>query len=314
TGKKMLAEAIHSYSPNHNEPFFCLNCALTSSADLEKELFGINDGTEVKEGLIEADNKGSLLLKNIEKSDLSFQEKLAELILHKQFVRSDGTRANDCKVRIITSSSMDLEGLVEVGRFHTQLFLIMAANTIEIPPLRARREDFDSLLLHFKKRFNYSHFLFSEETLNFLRNYSWPGNVSELFNILSYCACLKESPVTIPSLPYYLQEFLAKEDHFIDGQKIIEAIEKHGFLDESVAMLDLLLNGKKSRTSYGRKTLESLLKNTHGILLSEQQLRKRLEVLHELDLIQIRQGRSGTTISRKGEWFLNLHTHYQKNG
>jgi DNA-binding NtrC family response regulator len=307
TGKSVFAEAIHAASIYRDKPFMAIDCG-TDPDELEKELFGVEEGQEIKIGLFEAAMGGSIFLKNIDKTLIPFQKKLVHIMKEKKMTRINGHATIDVNVRVITSSCIDLTSLKEMGRFQPDLLKMICANTIEIPPLRERKSDIESLLSFFKKKFNYHHLVFTNEALKCLKKYSWPGNVSELFNVLSYCACLNESPIPVQSLPHYLQGMerdIASDDQYKD---IVEIIEEHGFLNESLAILNILQDGKATQTSYGRKPIGKLLKQNHQIILTEQQLRKRLEILQKLNLIKVRQGRSGTTISQFGEQFLQHFT------
>lgn len=306
TGKKVFAETIHAASPYQDQPFMTIDCGMYPG-ELEKELFGIEEENEIKVGLFEAARGGSVFLKNIEKADPAIQERLLKLMEEEKITRINGRKTIDISVRVITSSCINLLSLKDIGRFHPRLLNRICTCTIIIPPLRERKSDIDLLLKYFKEKFNYRHLEFDPKALNLLKNYSWPGNVSELFNVFSYCACLKESPIQGKALPHYLHGIgMEVRDVLDDDQyrEIVEVIEKHGFLNESLAILYVLQDGKMTQTSYGRKPIEKLLKQHHHILLTEQQLRKRLEVLQELNLINVRQGRSGTTISQFGELFL----------
>ena len=171
-----------------------------------------------------------------------------------------------------------------------------------------RKEDFKALInTYLKKHLNRSKLIISDDVMEILKQHCWLGNVRELFNVISYLACIDEKVIRPNSLPFFIK---AKERGRIDMQEIskeidedrlISEIERHGFLEESIAILEIFSEGKKRYTSYGRIALRELLEEEKGIKLSNQLLRLRLEVLDNLNLLIVRRGRSGTTISREGE-------------
>lgn len=134
--------------------------------------------------------------------------------------------------------------------------------------------------------------------------YSWPGNIRELYNVISYSAFLDASRIELNSLPLYFRGGDQKQPkNDIEFQSIIEKIEEHGFLSESLAILDVFKEGKEQRQSYCRtKVMQFLVeKNIH---LTDQRLRLHIDVFNDLGLINVRQVRAGTTVSNKGESFL----------
>jgi len=174
--------------------------------------------------------------------------------------------------------------------------------------LSERKDDFKALIdTYLKKYLNRSKLNISDEVMDILKQHCWLGNVRELFNVISYLACIDEKVIRPNSLPFFIKVKeqgginIREISKKVDEDKLISEIEKHGFLEESIAILEIFSEGKKRYTSYGRIALRKLLEDEKGIKLSNQQLRLRLEVLNNLNLLIVRRGRSGTTISREGE-------------
>ncbi|MDN4075962.1 sigma 54-interacting transcriptional regulator [Fictibacillus terranigra] len=304
TGKSVIAEAIYNGSGSSRGPFLSLNCSTRTVEMLEKDLFGEESEEGCLPGFIERADGGTLLLKTVEGLSLSIQAKLLHLLETGEFLRKGGQYPVKADVRIITTSSEDLLRLVTEEKFRRDLYFQLSALTLSLPSLKTRKEDIVPLVESFKKSLNKEKIVFTPCAIESMQEYEWPGNVRELHNVVYYCVCLGKKKIEKQDLPHFVKgEGKTGRDEGAEDERIIQKIEEHGFLDESLLILQIFAEGKKKRESYGRPTVASMLK-TKGILLTEQQLRMRLQVLGELGLLLIRQGRAGTTISRNGEQFL----------
>ncbi|MGE8206855.1 sigma 54-interacting transcriptional regulator [Heyndrickxia sp. NPDC080065] len=308
TGKNMLAQAIHNASSHQSGPFVVFNCAFRTVDVFEKDLFGIENGEDVTIGLIEMAHGGTLYIEAINELPVFLQRRLLKLIQTKQIVRMNGSQVISVDVRIITSSIHPFVKLQNEEHFDQHLALSLAPYEIHMPSLSERIEDLDDLIENIKKRLHRQDLTFTNKVMDRLKNYEWRGNVKELYNSISYLSFLDETIIDIQMLPLYLQEDKEPFDQDLTHKEInmdmiIEKIEGHGFIEDSIGILKVFHEGKRERVSYGRLKLKEKLIEKE-IKLTEQQLRMRLEVLQELKLLNVRQGRSGTTISRLGERFL----------
>jgi len=322
TGKRMFAQAMHNDSPVNSGPYLNINCVARPLDVLERELFGCELEGEVSQGLFEMAYGGTLCIEEIDELPVPLQGRLLQALEEGQIIRVGGHSPVPVKVRIITTSNIDLSLSAEENKYRKDLFFYMATLTCKVPSLAERKEDFEPLIqTYLQSHLNRDGLVIPSDMIQLLKTYSWPGNVKELFNALSYIACLEEKEITLELLPFYMKGRLQKEltDSILQTKmeenefnELIVKIEEHGFLEESLAILEVFDQGKKKQLSYGRTIVKKKLQENKNITLSEQQLRSRLEVLNNLDLLNVRQGRSGTTISGKGELFLKLlHT---KNG
>ncbi|MFZ7946940.1 sigma 54-interacting transcriptional regulator [Neobacillus sp. 19] len=312
-GKRMLAQAIHNDSPVKMGPYLHINCAARSSDVLERELFGTESGGQTSPGLFELANGGTLCLEEIDELPVSLQARLLQVLEEGQIIRINGHIPIPIQVRIITTSDADLSLLADDGKFRRDLFYYLAALTCKVPSLSEREEDFEPLIqTYLQSHLHRDDLVIPPDMIKLLRQYPWPGNVIELFNALSYMACLEEKEITLELLPFYIKGRLQKaavdsslpqEMDESELNELFMSIEEHGFLEESLAILEVYDEGKKQHTSYGRAMVQKRLEEK-DVTLSEQQLRTRLDALNQLELLNVRQGRSGTTISRKGELFL----------
>ena len=211
TGKELVARTIHYNSPRRNRPLIPINCAAIPEGLLESELFGHEKGaftgaTHLRVGRFEQADGGTLFLDEIGEMSPALQAKLLRVLQYKEFERVGGTRTIRVNVRIIAATHRNLEELVAQGRFREDLFYRINVIPIHIPPLRERKEDIPLLLEHFLAHFNRikgKHLQgFSPEAMRYLLDYSWPGNIRELENLVERLVILKgEGIVEVEDLP-----------------------------------------------------------------------------------------------------------------
>ena len=211
TGKELVAHAIHRSHAEPQSPFLVINCAAVPEQLFESELFGHKRGSFTgavtdKKGLLELANKGTLFLDEVGDIPLPFQVKLLRVIQQRCFKPVGGTEDVQMDVRIICATNKNLEEEVQQGKFREDLFYRLNVIQIKMPPLRERKEDISLLANHFLTKFRLamgkSVQTISSEAMSFLENYSFPGNVRELENILERAVALETKSAIFPeSLP-----------------------------------------------------------------------------------------------------------------
>src|ERR1700736_4040744 len=199
TGKELVARAIHDRSGRREGPFIAVNCAALPETLLESELFGYEKGAFTgaagrKEGRFELADGGTLFLDEIADLSLVTQPKILRVLQEGEFERVGATQSLRVDVRIVTATNQDLATLVRDRRFREDLFYRLNVITIEVPPLRDRREDVPVLAQHFLRVYaaknNRALDGFTDEALGCLEAYSWPGNVRELENVVERAVVL----------------------------------------------------------------------------------------------------------------------------
>ncbi len=199
TGKTVLARAVHSWSSRAARPFNIVSCPSIPSELLESELFGHMKGAftgAVRDnpGRIAASDGGTLLLDKIADLPLPLQPKLLRFIQDREYEHVGDAVPRKADVRLIAATNAKLEDVVKAGRFRQDLYFRLNVISIDIPPLRERRDDIPVIaerLLAFHARNNHRSFLgFTAEALEALTAYSWPGNVRELSNAVERAAIL----------------------------------------------------------------------------------------------------------------------------
>ena len=216
-GKSLLAKIVHFTSRRQERPFLSINCATLTEELLASELFGHERGAftgavKTKQGLIEIADTGTLFLDEIAEMATNLQAKLLKVIEEGEFYRVGGTRPIHVDVRFIAATNQDVRTAIDEGKFREDLYYRLNVMEIFIPPLRERKEDIEPLARFFlQKHLPKSNKKISDitsEAMDFLRSYSFPGNVRELENIIERAIILEKGPTITPeSLPQSMKLF-----------------------------------------------------------------------------------------------------------
>ncbi|HSF59720.1 MAG TPA: sigma-54 dependent transcriptional regulator, partial [Candidatus Binatia bacterium] len=186
TGKEIFARAIHNWSDRSNKPFVAINCVGLSKALLESELFGHEKGAftgalQVKKGKIELAQGGTVFLDEVGDISTELQTKLLRFLQEREFERVGGNTPISVDVRIIAATNRDLNSALRGGQFREDLYYRLNVIPLTLPPLRERKEDIPGLANYFLGRFaleTKKNFIrISEEAMQKLTGYEWPGNV-----------------------------------------------------------------------------------------------------------------------------------------
>ncbi len=243
TGKELVARAIHRHSALSNQPLVTLNCTALSPALLESELFGYKRGAFTgayadRKGLFEKADGGTMFLDEIGDMSLEIQAKLLRTLQTGEIRAVGDMRTKNISVRIIGATNRDLERAIRDGTFREDLFYRINTFSITLPPLRERVEDIPFLAEFFLQRarakVNKKVDSVSPEALMLLRNYSWPGNLRELENIIERAVVLTSScEIESEHLPLHVQDGLAFKPKlgFKSGRsQAIEQFERQALL------------------------------------------------------------------------------------
>jgi len=199
TGKELIAKAIHLNSPRRDQPFVPVNTGSMPPDLLESTLFGHVKGAFTsaiasKKGLFEIADRGTIFLDEIGNMGLDTQSKILRVLQDRKFMHLGGVHEIQVDVRIIAATNVDLKRLVQEGRFREDLFYRLNVITIDLPPLRQRKEDIPLLAGHFLEKYakenDRSTTRLTSEALRLLMAYSWPGNVRELENVIERAVVL----------------------------------------------------------------------------------------------------------------------------
>ncbi len=209
TGKELIAKAIHANSPRRDRPFVPVNTGAVPSELLESTLFGhvrgaFTSAVNSKKGLFEVAHGGTLFLDEIGTMGMDMQAKILRVLQDRRFMQLGGTQEIQVDVRIIAATNVNLQNAVREGRFREDLFYRLNVISLELPPLRSRKQDIPLLAAHFLKFYSeengVSERVLAPEALRIMMDYEWPGNVRELENCIERGVVLSTARVIPPEL------------------------------------------------------------------------------------------------------------------
>lgn len=255
TGKDLIAQAIHNNSARRDKPFVRVECAVYANGVLESELFGHERGaftgaTHSRVGRFELANGGTIFIDEIGDIKPSTQLKLLRVLQEKTFERVGGTKPIKVDVRVIAATNKNLEEAIRNGQFREDLYYRINVVPIYVPPLRERKEDIPILAQHFIKKFsskvsNRVKYI-SNEAIEYLVSYDWPGNIRELENTIERAMVLSEGDTILPEHLTLPPKVILSHDTPKDGtleqvtalekKLILEALEETGWVRTKAAM------------------------------------------------------------------------------
>ncbi len=252
SGKELVAKAVHKLSTRRNNKFIAINCAAISDSLLESELFGHKKGAFTnavadKKGMFEAADKGTIFLDEIGETSESFQVKLLRVLQSGEIQKVGSVESKTVDVRIVAATNKNLKKLVAEKTFREDLFYRLNVITIEIPPLRERKEDIELLVKYFVEKEG-SGLKISKGVLSQLIAHQWKGNVRELESVISRASIFAKGEnrniIKLCDLP----EGLAKLDKTGIGNLILDSLREKDFSHSSINETAKELGGL-SRTS-----------------------------------------------------------------
>lgn len=255
-GKEEVAKYIYKMSDRSSQPIITVNCGAIAPTLLESELFGYEKGAFTgalnrdKKGLFESADKGTIFLDEIGDMPLDLQIKLLRVIQNGEIKRVGSTKPIKVDVRLICATNKNLEKLVAQGKFREDLYYRLNVVTIEIPPLRERKEDIPHLAHHFCYYFNKKYRMkkrLTTELIDVLLDYHWPGNVRELKNVIEQLVILScDDEIKIQNLPREILK--AKQNTAINS--VVYPHKKITIIQDNH---NINLNGDKQNTSLSGK-------------------------------------------------------------
>ncbi len=241
TGKELVARALHEKSKRNQKNFIALDCSSIPETLVEAELFGHEKGTftgaiDRRIGLFELASDGTLFLDEVETLSSAVQAKLLRVLQEKVFRRVGGRSDIAFRARVIAATNQNLAQLIDEEKFRRDLFYRLNVLPVEIPPLRARREDVPEIVAYMlakrARELNTEKFKITPKAMNALQNHEWRGNVRELENVVSYITALGGNTIDAADLPAQFQNSKFKiqssegEENTGNGQATLAETEK----------------------------------------------------------------------------------------
>ncbi len=273
SGKELVARAIYHHSRRAAGPFLAVNCAALAESLLESELFGHEKGsftgaTVQRIGKFEQCNGGTLFLDEVGDMSPLVQSKVLRVLQEQRFERVGGTQTIQTDVRIIAATNRDLEKMVSRGEFREDLFYRLNGFTIQLPPLRERREDIRILLdwyvARFRRELGKDVDSIAPDALEMLLNYRWPGNVRQLQNVVRQALVHSTGPVLIAAfLPREITAPQPSEPELNGHQRHAGAANLHAFVNQRLHSGSAQLHAETIEMAE-RYLLTTVLDHTEG--------------------------------------------------
>lgn len=275
TGKELIARALHELSPRATGPFVRVNCGALSESLLESELFGHIKGAftsahKNRTGRFEAAHGGTVFLDEINSVSYQLQVKLLRVLQEHEFERVGDSRSIQVDCRVIAATNIDLLDEINAGRFRDDLYYRLNVIPIDLPPLRDRTEDVESLVRFFVDRYAVAYgqqpLEFSSAALQLLAQYSWPGNVRELQNYVERALVLSSrDSIDVGDLPEHVRGLSAVRTARVN----VDSIES---LCAELVSRTVAEAGHESNELYGaavsrveREVILQVLRQCHGV-------------------------------------------------
>ncbi len=241
TGKELIAHAIHNASSRRNGPFVIIDCASIPRELVESELFGYMEGAFTgarrggRPGKFELANGGTVFLDEIGELPLEIQAKFLRVLQNHSIVRVGSSENIPVNIRVIAATNRNLYEEVKQGNFREDLFYRLNVLTVNIPPLRARKEDIPVLAEYFLKKYETKlekhNIYFTKEALELLMNYHWPGNVRELENAIVRAVNLSDGPILPKHFPAIFQTSVLEKPRESSSFLSYEELEKRNIIE-----------------------------------------------------------------------------------
>lgn len=299
TGKELFAQAIHNESRRSDYQFVAVNCAALPESLLESELFGYDEGSFTgarrggKPGLFELAHKGTLFLDEIGEMAPSLQARLLRVIQEREVMRIGSDKVINIDIRIISATNKNLKNLVKDGAFRKDLYYRLNVLPLRTIPLRNRKDDIPYIVDNIKKELSLD-FQLSNSSLRYLKGLSWEGNVRELRNYIEYLAYLEKKIIEPSDMP-----FVDEYDDFECSHEEIDNLDS-----EEIFVLKELYKSYLDKRRIGRRSLYQISED-RGYFISENEIRKILKNLENMEFVKLSNGRGGTKITSKGIEYLN---------
>lgn len=297
TGKELFAHAIHRASRRSDRPFVAINVAAFPESLLESELFGYEEGAFTgarkggRPGLFELAHTGTLFLDEVEGMSPALQVRLLRVLQEKEITRVGGNRIIRIDVRIVAATNESLEDRVDEGSFRRDLYYRLNTLPLVIPPLSQRGEDVFLLMEHFRTALG-GDFRLTAPVRDFFQQYTWPGNIRELRNVVEYFIYTDHRDITSEDLPPTVLRHRPTP--------LAPARQPEGHGDDGASfVLEALYHASEARTTIGRDKLLELARQ-HHLPLSQQEIRGILAELAQRGLVKVGKGRGGSRITPQG--------------
>ncbi|MBN1158830.1 MAG: sigma-54-dependent Fis family transcriptional regulator [Bacteroidales bacterium] len=265
-GKEVLPQIIHQFSSRKHGVYIAVNCGAIPEGTIDSELFGHEKGSftgayESRKGYFEVANNGTIFLDEVAELPLSTQVRLLRVLETGEFIRVGSSKVIKTDVRVIAATNVDIQSAIQKGKFREDLFYRLSSVPIEVPPLRHRKQDipilFRKFAVDFAERNRMPSIALTEEAMDMLINYRWPGNIRQLKNIVEQISIIEEERlITADVMHTYLPDY-----NEIKLPALYDTVDQKTFATEREILYKILFDM--------RNDVNELKKLVHNNLLKE---------------------------------------------
>ena len=266
-GKEVLPQIIHQFSTRKHGTYIAVNCGAIPEGTIDSELFGHEKGSftgayESRKGYFEVADGGTIFLDEVAELPLSTQVRLLRVLETGEFIRVGSSKVIRSNVRVIAATNVDVGGAIQQGKFREDLFYRLCSVPIEVPPLRQRKEDipllFRKFAVDFADRNRMPAISLTEEAIEMLSNYRWPGNIRQLKNIAEQISIIEEKRLITPEvmrsyLPDYFESKLPA---------VLDVVDQKTFASEREILYKILFDMRSDMNELKKYVRENMQKNS----------------------------------------------------
>lgn len=264
TGKEIMPQIIHQLSSRKHGPYIAVNCGAIPEGTIDSELFGHEKGSftgahEARKGYFEVANGGTIFLDEVAELPIQTQVRLLRVLETGEFIRVGSSKVQKTNVRIIAATNVNIPNAIQKGRFREDLYYRLNTVPITLPPLRERKEDihllFRKFAANFADKYKMPVIKLTDEAINALVNYYWPGNVRQLKNVAEQISVIEQSrEIDVATLIKYLPNYENQQKL----PSIVKSDENTGDMSEREILYKLLFDMRRDLTDLKKLVLSIL--------------------------------------------------------
>jgi transcriptional regulator with PAS, ATPase and Fis domain len=268
TGKEIFSQIIHQNSSRKHGQYIAVNCGAIPEGTIDSELFGHEKGSFTgaqgsRKGYFEVADKGTIFLDEVAELPLSTQVRLLRVLETGEFIRVGSSQSIKTNVRVVAATNVNLNELIQQGRFREDLFYRLNTVPIQIPALRKRKEDihllFRKFASDFAEKYRMPSIILSEEAIQVLQNYEWPGNIRQLKNITEQISIIEQNRNIFPEVVFsYLPDYKSNK-----LPALRSGVDEKTFATEREILYKILFDMKEDMTEL-KKLVFELMQNSDG--------------------------------------------------
>ncbi|WP_185856604.1 sigma 54-interacting transcriptional regulator [Blattabacterium cuenoti] len=278
-GKEFIPKIIHQYSSRKHHAYIAVNCGAIPEGTIDSELFGHEKGsftgaTSMRKGYFEGANRGTIFLDEVGELPLTTQVRLLRILESGEFIKVGSSKIQKTNIRIVAATNLNIVESIQKGKFREDLYYRLNTVQINVPPLRFRKNDIKFLFKKFSNDFAEKYHMpsitLTEESLKYLENYSWPGNIRQLKNLIEQISVVEtKREISIEKLKEYIPENIPSISFSNHNSNIIETKSFHE--REKDFLYKILFDMKKNLNDLKNITFQLIKNNSNTRFIEKNQ-------------------------------------------